>query len=1062
MRFHPNDAMMTSATYESTFHNKTSISDENSIASYFSYDDLGRLSEIINPANELITSYQYNFGRVYNPGTDSWSVFSPLSPNYIQTTFWPVADNQQYNRVVVVYTDGLGREIQVQTQDDDLGTVVTAQEYDSIGREWRKYKPYTIQNPGFDPNVLQNTASYYNGTGGLPNDQGLSYSETLFYDDPFNRINIVGKPGSDFFIGSGHELSITYDLNQPSDNISSYPDYSLKKTIVEDENGVVSSEFFDLFNNKVAQIQDVGGLNLKTEYDYDDLGNLLRVRPPNYFNPPHGTSAQWVIKKRYNSVGQITWENTPDADSVRYYYDDLGQLRFQVTGDNSSMFNYWRYDNQGRVYEQGESLFNWHDENLWLPYLNNQTVPPDYISVYYQKNHYDSGDPIQAYLRGRLWKSELNFDDLNGDCEIRDCFEYDMDGNVIQKDSEVFDYHASNVYSTSCDYNNLAEITAVNYPDGVTTVVNTLNKLGMIKSIGIPGDIDYFAEFQYFADGNYSTIQLGLYVEGISYSYNSPGWLTSINSSTFDEIMTYTDGGYGDVGFFNGNIASSQSILNDGSSVYNYRYHYDYDSVNRLVEARCKIFTSGVWKPGNLSSLSIFSFDDNGNILTGRRGFPGSGDFDYEYYIGTNQVKNRLSSGLADYTYDDKGNVELSAPKNLSNLSYHPVHNKVSQIDFVGSADYVKFQYNHENTRTLKIHHHNNDDSKVMYLTAVDGSILNEFYLEPGGESVRTYINGPSGLIAAREDQQNYYYMVKDHLGSTRATLNTSGQVLSYYSYMPFGDAMPYFTSVNTGDIDYQYTGQELDEELDLHNYKARLYDSELMRFYAVDPMDLEYPSMSPYVYTANNPILFSDPDGSELRNSQNRPINTFNEILYMSVTMMYDSYDNGMATPLIYSAPERCSHSPYQAVSFSTAFRMNDKERESMISEYGVSGYRIDATTANMTRDLIKHSLDNKLKTDSGQYMHVNSHIEKNGTEYALLIGTLLWTKAEKEYVRGLNGELVGTGDFKVFPYTTVDYINIQISDINKFESKINEIGYKIIWDEDRSSGTLERLESD
>jgi hypothetical protein len=42
----------------------------------------------------------------------------------------------------------------------------------------------------------------------------------------------------------------------------------------------------------------------------------------------------------------------------------------------------------------------------------------------------------------------------------------------------------------------------------------------------------------------------------------------------------------------------------------------------------------------------------------------------------------------------------------------------------------------------------------------------------------------------------------------------------------------------------------------------ARNYDSELGRFYSVDPLSNKFPSLSSYNYTMNNPIYYKDPDG--------------------------------------------------------------------------------------------------------------------------------------------------------------------------------------------------------
>jgi len=66
----------------------------------------------------------------------------------------------------------------------------------------------------------------------------------------------------------------------------------------------------------------------------------------------------------------------------------------------------------------------------------------------------------------------------------------------------------------------------------------------------------------------------------------------------------------------------------------------------------------------------------------------------------------------------------------------------------------------------------------------------------------------------------------------------------------------------------YRYTGREYDEETGLHNFRARLYDSTLMRFYQVDPAEQ---FASPYVYCGNNPIRLDDPDGKRVKLNGNR-----------------------------------------------------------------------------------------------------------------------------------------------------------------------------------------------
>ena len=59
--------------------------------------------------------------------------------------------------------------------------------------------------------------------------------------------------------------------------------------------------------------------------------------------------------------------------------------------------------------------------------------------------------------------------------------------------------------------------------------------------------------------------------------------------------------------------------------------------------------------------------------------------------------------------------------------------------------------------------------------------------------------------------------------------------------------------------------GKEKDFETGYHYYGARYYDSEKINWLSVDPLSDKYPSMSPYAYCANNPVILVDPDGKQL-----------------------------------------------------------------------------------------------------------------------------------------------------------------------------------------------------
>ena len=63
----------------------------------------------------------------------------------------------------------------------------------------------------------------------------------------------------------------------------------------------------------------------------------------------------------------------------------------------------------------------------------------------------------------------------------------------------------------------------------------------------------------------------------------------------------------------------------------------------------------------------------------------------------------------------------------------------------------------------------------------------------------------------------------------------------------------------------YTFSGKEKDAETGYGYFGARYYDSGLSIWLSVDPMSDKYPSMSPYNYCANNPVILVDPDGRKI-----------------------------------------------------------------------------------------------------------------------------------------------------------------------------------------------------
>ena len=103
---------------------------------------------------------------------------------------------------------------------------------------------------------------------------------------------------------------------------------------------------------------------------------------------------------------------------------------------------------------------------------------------------------------------------------------------------------------------------------------------------------------------------------------------------------------------------------------------------------------------------------------------------------------------------------------------------------------------------------------------------------------------------------------------SSAPTESGEAYLTSAQDYYPFGMVQP-GRSFTAGDgYRYGFQGQEKDDEVKGNgnsiNYKYRMHDPRLGRFFSIDPLSPKYPHYSPYSFSGNKLIAFRELEGLE------------------------------------------------------------------------------------------------------------------------------------------------------------------------------------------------------
>ncbi|MBF0625153.1 MAG: RHS repeat-associated core domain-containing protein, partial [Magnetococcales bacterium] len=778
-------------------------------------------------------------------------------------------------QVGIRYFDGAGKTLQGQSIEDSQ-SVVAATQYDALARPVVMVKPVTyagqtgslvcyrddvVTSFDWDSGLLTGTAATSH-----PDDGGYPYLRHLLESSPLARVIEVGAAGQDFAItnlsttssGDRHTIRHAYGCNGDDavNTALGWPVGQYFMTTVTDQDGNVTRQFKDTLNRPAAAVTFLDAAQetflLNTQVTTFSSTATTHVHAlPNAFNPPAGSTAtDWVNSMQCDFLGRVTQTTSPNSGTSTFLYNKAGQRRLwqDPLAAAQGVICYCKYDTYGRTIEKGLVTAAWDSDTLQTQ-ADASDWPTAADGAQVVRSWSFDGDGSVLTDLGHL-VSVAEYDETSHALLNTTSYGYDAQGNLTSQGLTLAADGLSQV--TSFSYDTLGNVAGTTYPSGYSLALER-DSVGRVIQI-TDGDGQVLAAYTYRNDDLISQVTClpsGTNPLTITKSYNSPGWVEAIASTPFSQTLAYTAGAYGGSGYYSGRIAavtgSFQLAEDDTDFPASLSYAYDYDLPGRLIVAEAVTDqTASSWSLGLDQPVT---YDANGNLLTLDEG---GALADYQYQNGTDRVLATDGSDDSAYSYNALGAVTSAVPGGLTQIDYALLSRRATAIT-TSQQGTLQFQYDSRSNRVVKT----SGATTRLYQRGINGWPLVEIDQESGTTTATTeYLYGPDGLFALRIDG-NIHPILKDHLHSVRAVVDSAGTLQTAFHYSPFGAVI-----ASTGDTDlirYRFTGYEYDGETGLYNAAARLYDPALKRFYSVDPR-LQF--FSPYVYGGSNPVSMLDPTG--------------------------------------------------------------------------------------------------------------------------------------------------------------------------------------------------------
>lgn len=602
----------------------------------------------------------------------------------------------------------------------------------------------------------------------------------------------------------------------------------------------------------------------------------------------------------YNSFGQRTGLTDPENQTTSWHYDPNQNLDKVTDPDANVTNNVYDADNELTQVKRADTP----QTTLTTDYNADGTVLD-------QKD--GKGNAIRTYAYDSLAHVTTVTDALNNVTT----YVYDAYGDVLSKQDPGGNCSATPATAcTTYTYDATNQLTAIKYSDGVTPNVSNVaydsdgQRTAMTDGSGTSSWVrDSLHRMVSYTNGNGAQVQWAYNLRNLPTTITYPGSLSVTRgydnvgrwTSVQDWNSNTTSFGYdADSNLTTETFPSTSAVVDTftfnaadqltnvasvkGGSTTLLSAGYTRDSANQLTSDSSAASGTGSYKYTPLNQI-CYAASSNSNACSS----PPSGSIAYAYDAADNlsqkgstyQAFNNADeicwtastsgacasppSGKTTYAYDTRGNRTAVTP--TTGQAQTLTYDQANRLTKYAAATTISYGYNGDGLRMCKVAGSSTQPCQAggntLFLWDVAGSL--PLLLKDGTTS---YIYGPGGLPLEQVSGSTTLWYHDDQIGSTRLVTNSTGVSQATYTYDPYGALVS-----STGSITnpFRFSGEYQDSETGLYYLRARYYDSVTGQFLSLDA--LVAVTLSPYGYTAGNPLNATDPTG--LDSSKDGPEDT-------------------------------------------------------------------------------------------------------------------------------------------------------------------------------------------